>query len=346
MTPTQNAAQTQAWVQALQKYRQPDPKRTAWVLVNTLVPVIALWVLAWAALSVSHLLSFAIAILIGFFLMRVFCIQHDCGHGSLFKSKRANDICGRAVSLFTITPYAVWRKMHAVHHATHGDLDHREMGDVRTLTIKEYRARTPLGRFGYRVYRNPFFLFVLAPFFLFFIQYRLPVGLWHDRRYWVSAMSLNAVLACVLGAMYYAAGWAPILLIFLPSTLLGALAGVWTFYVQHQFEDTSWDRNEQWQVHHHAFYGSSHYILPAWLAWFTANIGIHHVHHLYARIPFYRLPEVLENEPDMRGAHTLTFRSSLKCIWMQLWDEDQRRMVSFADERAMRAGAAVLTPAE
>ncbi len=340
-------ADTRDWIRVLAQYREPSLARSLWVVTNTLVPFFAIWAVAWWALDISYWISFACAIVLGFFLMRIFCIQHDCGHGALFKSKRANDWLGRFVSILTITPYAVWRKMHAVHHETHGNLDRREMGDVRTLTVEEYYARGPAGRALYRFYRNPLFLFGLAPFILFFLQYRLPVGLWHDRKYWISAMGLNAILAVLLSAMYAAGGWAPILIIFVPSVLLGALAGVWTFYVQHQFEDTAWSRPPDWQVHDAALYGSSYVALPRWFAWFTANIGIHHVHHLYARIPFYRLPEVIADHPVFAETNRMSFMDSLKCANFHLWDERQQKILSFREaHRTYGTGSMAVVPAE
>lgn len=344
---TTSPAQARDWIRILAQYRERQLLRTWWVILNTLVPFFAIWAVAWWGLSVSYWISFACAIVLGFFLMRIFCLQHDAGHGALFKSKRANDWLGRVCSVLTITPYAVWRKMHAVHHETHGNLERREMGDVRTLTVEEYYARGPAGRFAYRLYRSAGFLFGVAPFLLFFVQYRLPVGLWDERKYWVSAMSLNAVLAVILGAMWWLGGWAPILMIFVPSVLLGALAGVWTFYVQHQFEDTAWTRPPDWQVHDAALHGSSYVDLPAWFAWFTANIGIHHVHHLYAKIPFYRLPEVIRDHPVFAETNRMSFLDSLKCVHFHLWDERLGRILSFREAHAIYGrGPEAVVPAE
>ena len=226
--------------------------------------------------------------------------------------------------------------MHDRHHRHSGNLDVRDLGEIRTLTIEEYRARSPLGQLSYRIYRHPIFLFVLAPFLLFFLQHRVPLGLMKEgSRFWISAMATNLGIAAVLGAMYAVAGWAPILLIFLPSTLVAAFAGVWTFYVHHQFEGAHFEDGDHWQVHEAALYGSSQVILPGWLQWMTANISLHHVHHLYSRIPFYRLPEVLDDHPELAAINRLSVRDSFAGLRMNLWDPTGRRLVSFAEARSL-----------
>ncbi|WP_245710790.1 fatty acid desaturase [Citreimonas salinaria] len=318
----------------LARYRDPSPLRSALELLVTLVPFVALWALAWWSLSISYPLAAAIAAVNGLFLVRLFMIQHDCGHAAFFRSRRFSDWAGRAIGVVTLTPYDVWKRTHAVHHASTGNLDKRGMGDVQTLTVAEFRALSPAARFRYRLYRNPLVLFGLGPFYLFFIQNRLPVGLMRaGRKYWISAMGTNLALAAVLSTLFYMGGLAPLLLIFLPTTLVAASIGVWLFYVQHQFEETSWDSDADWQLHDAALHGSSHYVLPGILRWFTANIGMHHVHHLQSRVPFYRLPEILRDHPPLAEAQCLTIRESLAGVGLQLWDEDSRRLVSFAGAR-------------
>jgi acyl-lipid omega-6 desaturase (Delta-12 desaturase) len=326
------------WVQVLAKYREPSTRRSIMELVVTLVPFVFLWVLAWMSLSVSYWLAFALAVLNGGFLVRIFVIQHDCGHASYFTNRKVQDWVGRMLGVLTLTPYDVWRRTHAIHHAHHGDLDMRGIGDVLTLTVQEYRARSRFGRFLYRMYRHPLVLFVLGPSYLFILQNRLPFGLMNKGwRYWTSAMGTNAMIAIVLGIIIWLGGLMPVLLIYLPTSVIAATIGVWLFYVQHQFEETHWSKGEDWQLHEAALIGSSHYVLPRPLRWLTANIGIHHVHHLYSRIPFYRLTEVLRDHADLAQAQRLTIRQSLGSVHLHLWDERRKRLMSFREERRLHA---------
>lgn len=324
------------WLPVLAPYKVPEVRRSLWAMAVTLVPFIGLWALAWWSLQGPVVFTLLLSIAIGAFLMRVFCLQHDCGHGSFFASRRACNALGAVLGVVTITPYAVWREVHDRHHRHSGNLDVRDMGEIRTLTVEEYNARTPFGRLRYRLYRNPVTLFVIGPFWLFFMQNRLPMGLMTaGRKYWISAMGTNAGIAAALGVMYYFGGWAPILLIFLPSTFFAAFAGVWTFYMHHQFEGAHYDGADHWQVHEAALHGSSQVVLPVWLQWITANISLHHVHHLYARIPFYRLPEVLADHPELAAMNRLSLRDSLAGLNMKLWDPNGRKLVSFAQARAL-----------
>ena len=330
--PPRNA---RAWLSTLARYREPMSARSLFELAATLVPFVALWVLAWAALFVSAWLALSVALLNGAFLVRIFVIQHDCGHGSFLTNRKAQDWIGRTLGVLTLTPYAVWKRTHSIHHAHHGDLDQRGIGDVLTLTIDEYRARSAVGRLMYRLYRHPVVLFLLGPSYLFILQNRLPMGLMNAGwRYWTSAMGTNAMISIALGLMIWFGGLMPVLLIFLPTSVVAATIGVWLFYVQHQFEETHWSRGEQWQLHHAALEGSSHYVLPQPLQWLSGNIGIHHVHHLYSRIPFYRLPEVLRDHRELAEAQRLTIGESLATVRLHLWDETEGRLVSFAEVRA------------
>ena len=326
------------WVPILARYREPSDRRSLLEIGVTLVPFALLWALGWWALSLSPWLAAAIALLNAAFLVRLFVIQHDCGHGSLFRSRALGDWTGRALGVLTLTPYDVWRRQHAAHHGSAGNLDRRGMGEVYTMTAAEYRAQSWLGRLRYRVYRHPAFLFGLAPAYVFLLQNRLPVGLMGAGAiYWVSAMGTNLAVASALGAIALAGGLMPILVLFLPTTVAAAAIGVWLFYVQHQFEDTIYDHEPQWQLHEAALHGSSHYDLPAPLHWITANIGLHHVHHLNSRIPFYRLPAVLRDHPELDGAEQrLTLGESLRCVKLKLWDEERRKLVTVAD--AARGG--------
>lgn len=340
MTSTDDTASAQVrdardWVRLLAQYREPCRRRSIFELLVTLVPFAGLWALAWASMSVSYWLALGLSILNGLFLVRIFCIQHDCGHAAFFQSRRAQDWVGRCLGVLTLTPYDVWRRTHSLHHAAHGNLDRRGIGDVLTLTVAEYRARGRFGRLVYRLYRHPLVLFGMGPSYLFLLQNRLPLGLMTSgRRYWISAMGTNATIAAALGLMIWQGGMTPVLLIFLPTTVVAATIGMWLFYVQHQFEETSWDHDPDWQLHEAALHGSSHYVLPGPLRWLTANIGMHHVHHLQSRVPFYRLPEVLRDHPQLADAQRLTLRESLGCVRRHLWDEKNRRLVSFAAARA------------
>jgi len=325
------------WVKVLAQYREPNLTRSLFELSITIIPFVALWALAWWAMSVSYWLTFGISLLNAAFLVRIFAIQHDCGHGAFFASRSVSDWLGRVLGVLTVTPYDVWRHAHSVHHSGSGNLDKQGMGDIHTMTVKEYRALSWLGRLQYRVYRNPIVLFGLAPGYLFLLQQRLPVGMMDRLKFWISAMGTNAAIFVVLGTIIYFGGIMPVLLIFLPSTILAAMAGVWLFYVQHQFEETHFDRDEDWQIHDAALHGSSYYVMPGILNWFSANIGIHHVHHLYSRIPFYRLPQVLRDNPELAEYNRLTIRESLATVRMHLWDEDSRRLLTFAQEGALRA---------
>lgn len=327
--------QARRWLSILARYREPTTKRSLIELGITLGPFLTIWALAIWTLSFSPWLALALAVINGGFLVRIFIIQHDCGHGSFLANRKWQDWIGRSLGVLTLTPYAVWKRTHAIHHAHHGDLDQRGIGDVHTLTVAEYRALSPLGRLQYRMYRHPLVLFVLGPGYLFLLQNRLPIGLmaagW---RYWVSAMGTNAVIGLALAALIWFGGMAPVLLVFLPSTLVAATIGVWLFYVQHQFETTHWSRGEDWQLHDAALEGSSHYVLPQPLRWFSGNIGIHHVHHLYSRIPFYRLPEVLRDHRELAEAQRLTIGESLASARLHLWDEAEGKLTSFAAARA------------
>ena len=331
-TPTDQSRQdsARAWVVKLARYREPSTWRSLFELAVTLVPFVFLWVLAWAALDVSAWLSLAIAVLNGGFLVRIFIIQHDLGHASYFGNRTAADWLGRALGVITLTPYDVWRRTHAIHHAHHGNLDQRGIGDVLTLTVDEYRARSAWGRLMYRLYRHPLVLFVLGPSYLFIVQNRLPVGLMSSGwRYWVSAMGTNAFIVMIVSLILWLDGLMPLLLIYIPTSVIAATIGVWLFYVQHQFEQTHWAETPDWQIHDAALEGSSHYKLPRPLQWMTGNIGIHHVHHLYSRIPFYRLTEVLADQPALAQAQKLTIRQSISCVKLKLWDEKTKRLLSF-----------------
>ncbi|WP_290897609.1 fatty acid desaturase [Hoeflea sp.] len=324
------------WTRMLAGYQRPIPSRSIFELAVTLVPFFAIWAVAWWMLTISTPLALALALANAAFLVRLFIIQHDCGHGSLFRNRRLCDWIGRGLGVLTLTPYDVWRRTHAIHHATAGNLDRRGIGDIPILTVREYREKGWLGRGLYRLVRNPVILFGVVPFYTFFLQNRLPVHLMRSgRRFWLSAMATNAVIGLALTVIVWLGGWDVLLFVFLPTMLLGAIAGMWFFYVQHQFEETSWQHEDDWNIREAALYGSSHYALPGILRWITANIGVHHVHHLACRIPFYRLPEVIKDHGTLEQTRRITLRESFRCARLHLWDEKSRRLLSFAEARAL-----------
>ena len=332
---TQTPRSPAEWTRVLMKYRTPILSRSLVALTATILPFLLIWTVAWLLISVSPWLSLCLALLNAGFLVRIFLIQHDCGHAAFFGSRALNDWTGRILGVLTLTPYDVWRRTHAIHHSTTGNLDRRGVGDIPTMTVSEFQAKSRLQRIVYRALRNPLFLFGIAPFYIFFLQNRLPVGLMRSGRiYWASALLTNAGMAGTLALLWIFGGLQVILLIFLPTTLFASSIGMWLFYVQHQFEDTEWDHEPDWVVQNAALHGSSYYVLPPVLNWFTANIGAHHVHHLASRIPFYRLSEVLREHDMLAGIQRITLLDSLRCARLHLWDEDARRLVTFAEAKA------------
>ncbi len=320
------------WLRILRDYREPSHTRSTFEIAITAALFVAFWFGSWSALQWSWWFSLAVSIPAAGFLVRLFMIQHDCGHGTLFRQRWLNDWVGRSIGALTLTPYGHWRHSHNVHHASSGNLERRGIGDIGTLTVREYRGCTPLQRLGYRLYRHPAIMFGVGPAYLFVLQHRLPVGaMGAGWRPWLSTMGTNIAIAVVIAAIVWFVGWWPFLLVHVPITLLAASIGVWLFYVQHQFEDTFWAEASNWTLPEAALYGSSHYDLPGVLRWFTANIGIHHVHHLCSRIPYYRLTSVLRAHPELATVGRLTLMQSLRCVPLVLWDEEQRRLISFRE---------------
>ena len=313
-------------------YRDPIPVRALAQLANTLVPYLAL--VGAMLVGAAHGYWIVVALLslpAGGLLVRLFIIQHDCGHGSFLPTRRLNDGIGRALSLLTATPYDSWKRAHSLHHASTGDLSRRGIGDVQTLTVREYLARTRWGRLRYRLYRNVFLLIGIgSPLNFLFLQ-RMPFGVglpW--RAAWRDVLALNVGLVAALGALTFATGsiWV-VLGALVPTICVAAWIGGWLFYVQHQYEDTVWDDGESWRFPEAALGGSSYYVLPRVLQWFTGNVGLHHVHHLNSRIPNYRLQECLDAHDSLGRIGRLTLRESLSCIRLALWDEESRRLVAF-----------------
>jgi len=326
------------WVRRLDRYRSPSNGRGSYELAVTAIPLVITWALTYWSVLQGHIWLYApMLVLSAGFLVRLFLIQHDCGHRAFFASRRANDCIGRILSVFTLTPYDYWRRAHAIHHATHGNLGRRGVGDVDTLTVAEYLARSRWSRLRYRAYRHPLVMFGIGPAFIFVIQHRFPMGFMRDGWLpWASTMGTNLAIAGALVLSIWAVGPSALLLVHVPILLLGAAVGVWLFYVQHQFEHTYWERPEAWNVREGALRGSSHYCLPGVLKWFTANIGVHHIHHLSSQIPYYRLPTALREHPELNDVNRLTLIQSLRCVRLALWDEESRRLISFKELRELR----------
>ena len=339
--PARDAGQTTppAWKAIVAKYQKPSVPRGVWQILNTVIPYVALWYVIYLTLGIAWWLAVPLIVLAGGFLVRLFIIHHDCGHGSFFRSRWLNDWIGRIIGVLTLTPYDFWRHTHAVHHASSGNLARRGMGDIDTLTVREYLALPWWGRLRYRLYRHPAVMFGLGPIYMFVLQHRLPVGLMRDGwRPWLSTMLTNLAIAIIVAVLMFFIGIKAFLLVHLPIMLLAGAAGVWLFYVQHQFEETVWADETSWNRQDAALHGSSHYDLPGILRWFTANIGVHHVHHLSSAIPFYRLRDVLRDHPDLGKVGRLTLMQSLGCIRLVLWDEASRKLVSFRELRRLRIG--------
>jgi len=329
-----------AWLKILSKYRQPHAARSSFELAVTIIPFIGFWVLSWIAVHYSFWPGLILIVPAAGFLLRLFMIQHDCGHGSFFARRRIDDWTGRIIGILTLTPYDYWRRAHAEHHASAGNLDERGVGDIATLTIAEYQALSFRGRLVYRLYRNPVVMFGIGPIWLFLFKQRLPFGMMRSGlQPWVSTMATNAAVAIIAALLMWAVGVVPFLMVHLPIVVLAGAAGIWLFYVQHQFEETHWSEPPEWQFPHAALHGASNYDLPRPLMWLTANIGIHHVHHLASRVPYYRLPEVLRDHPELRNVGRITIMESLRCVKLVLWDEKTRRLVSFRDAAAVPAQA-------
>ncbi len=324
-----------AWKAIVLKYQEPSLARAIWQLVNTLGPFALLWVAMYWSLSYSYWLTAGCAALAGLFLVRIFIIFHDCGHGSFFKSKRANAIVGFITGMLTFTPYYQWRWEHSLHHATTGNLDRRGIGDVWTMTVQEYIESSRWKRFAYKLARNPFVLFVIAPFVLFVILQRIPRkggdaqerhSVWYMN---LALLGMVAVMSWIFGPLNY-------LIIQAISTGVSGVCGVWLFYIQHQFEDAYWEEHEEWDYTAAALKGSSYYKLPRVLQWLSGNIGFHHIHHLSSRIPNYYLERCHYSHPVFQQVKPITIRVSLKSLAYRLWDEQHKKLVGYRRMREVR----------
>lgn len=326
----------QRWVEVLRPYWGPDPRRSVGQLVVTSVLFFGCWALAYRALEVGWWLTLILAVPTAGLLMRMFLVQHDIGHGSYFRSRRVAEIVGFLLGVVTLTPYGYWRRTHAHHHAHSGDLDFRGLGDLDTLTVREFEALPWLGRLRYRLYRHPLVMFGLGPLWVFALKHRYPWDIPRDwERAWRSVRLTNLVILAVLAVLLLTLGPKAVLLVHGPVLVLSGAAGVWLFYVQHQFEDTYWHEHREWDFFDAGLHGSSHLVLPRPLQWLTANIGLHHIHHMSARIPNYKLQEVLDAHPELDRVTKITLWDGLKTLRLALWDETERRLVSFREARRL-----------
>lgn len=332
---TDRARSPEYWKKVLAPFKGADSRRSGIQLAVTVGLFVVGWVAMLRSLEVHYTLTLVLALPTAGLLMRLFMIQHDCGHGSYFKSRLARDATGFSIGVLTLIPYQYWRKTHAYHHAHSGDLDFRGFGDIDTLTVAEYRALSPMKRLGYRLYRNPLILLGIGPLFHFVVKHRYP---WDIPRSWKAAWAsvwwTNLCIALVVTAMVAAVGWQRFLLVQGPITVLTCSFGVLLFYVQHQFEDTYWHHHEEWDYFEASLLGSSHLVLPRPLQWITASIGLHHVHHLNALIPNYRLQECLDSIPELQKATKIRIRDAWRLLRLSLWDEDAGRLVRFAEVRS------------
>ena len=328
------------WQQLIAKYQRPDTRRSMWQLGNSVIPYLILWYLMYRSLAVSYWLTLALSLLAVGCLIRTFIIFHDCGHGAFFRSRKANDLVGFITGVLTLTPYYKWRREHAVHHATSGDLDRRSAGgEVWTLTVDEYLESPRRTRWAYRFYRNPLVMFGLGPAFVFLVRHRFTNSDVRERErrnvYWT-----NLGVAGMIALMVATMGIRAYLLIYIPIILISGAIAVWLFYVQHQFEAVYWERHDTWDYVPAALEGSSFYKLPKILQWYTGNIGYHHIHHLSPRIPNYFLQRCHDENPSLAALTPITLLTSLRSLGFRLWDEERRRMVGFGYLRTYKRARA------
>jgi omega-6 fatty acid desaturase (delta-12 desaturase) len=321
-----------SWKTLVKPYQLPENQRSLWQVINSFGPLFILWILMFLSLETSYWITLLLALPTAGMLVRIFIIQHDCGHGSFFTSRKSNDRLGMVCGVFTLTPYYQWRKNHAIHHATAGDLDRRDIHDVFTMTVKEYQEAPVVKKLRYRLYRNPITLFLIVPMMLFVVLYRFP-ALKSRRKEWMGVLLNDLILLILVLTASYFIGFGTFLLLYLPIIFIATFIGTWLFYVQHQFEETYWADSDEWDYASAALEGSSYYRLPKILQWFTGNIGFHHIHHLSPRIPNYKLEACHEDNLELQDVPTLTLSSSLKSATLTLWDEEEKRLISFSEYR-------------
>lgn len=323
------------WQPIVAKYAKPHLGRSLWQVANTLIPYVVLWILMIWSFEISYWITLGLSVLAAGFLMRTFIIFHDCGHGSFFKSQKANDFLGRITAFLNFTPYYRWKHDHAIHHATASDLDRRGTGDVYTMTVREYLAAPWWKKTAYRIMRNPFALLGVGPLLVFVITQRIPLPS-QGKRERASVWWTNFSLVLFIAFMCWLIGWKTYLLIQLPVIMISSTIGIWLFYVQHNFDPTYWDNHESWQFVKAGLQGSSFYKLPLILQWFSGNIGFHHIHHLHPQIPNYLLEKCHKANPLFQAVKPVTLRSSLRSFRLHLWDEASERLVGFGHLATLR----------
>jgi acyl-lipid omega-6 desaturase (Delta-12 desaturase) len=314
-------------------YEKSTTKASVWQLINTMAPFFVLWILAYQSLSVSYVLTLAISVVAAGFLVRIFIIFHDCCHHSFFKNRQANKILGMVTGVLTLFPYSQWQHEHNVHHATSSNLDKRGVGDIWVLTVEEYLALSFWGKLKYRLYRNPFVMFGLGPIYQFLLKNRFNrKGARKKER--VNTYLTNIIIVALASLLCWWLGWQSFLLVQVPIFLISGSLGIWLFYVQHTFEDSYFEEDENWEYVKAAVEGSSFYKLPKLLQWLTGNIGYHHVHHLSPRVPNYKLEEVHNSTPPLQNVPTITLATSLSSLKFRLWDESAKKFISFKEVKA------------
>jgi omega-6 fatty acid desaturase (delta-12 desaturase) len=316
--------------QVIRKYEQPNLLKAVWQLANTFIPYLTVCILMNLSYKggYSYWIILGLGIVAAGLLVRIFIFFHDCAHQSFFASRKANTVLGYICGVLTFTPYEEWRKSHGWHHNTFGDLDRRGKGDIWTLTAEEFRTASKPKRFRYRFFRNPFVLLCLGPAYLFLVSYRYPQS-GSKRRQYNSVIFTNAAIAIIIIVASLTIGFEAYALIQFPIIFLAGVIGVWLFYIQHQFEGVYWSRHDQWNPEKASLYGSSYYKLPKVIQWFTGNIGLHHIHHLRARIPNYNLQSAYEDTKALVDVEPLTLRKSIACLRLKLWDEKSQKLVGF-----------------
>jgi len=334
---TANNKKTSSWIDIIRRYNQPDNKKSIWQIINSLGGYIILWAAMYYSLGISYWITLGLAPIAAGFMVRLFIIFHDCGHGSFFKSDRANRIVGIITGSLAWTPYDRWHKDHSIHHNTVGNLDKRGIGDVWTVTVDEYESMSKWKKFNYRVYRHPLILFGIGPFLLFVLWFRFnkKEASQKERR---NTHLTNLILTVIVGGLILLMGWKAYLMIMLPITFIGTSAGTWLFYVQHQFEDVVWEHDEQWNYKEIALQGSSFLKAPKLLQWFSGNIGFHHVHHLGPKIPNYNLERCHKENTIFSSIKPVTLIKGIQTMKFKLWNEDANRLITFRQFRKATAG--------
>lgn len=318
------------WYAALSQFDKISHRKAIWQLVNTLIPYLMVWGLSIAVIKmdISRWFLVPLWILGAGFLVRIFIFFHDCTHRSFFRSRKANSVVGHILGALTFTAYHQWRKAHWRHHATAGDLDRRGAGDVWTMTLEEYQAAGKKQKLAYRLYRNPFIMLVLGPAYSFLIKQRFFTrNAGRDEK--KSVLITNLIILAIMVSAYFTIGLGSYLLIQIPAFLLAGSAGIWLFYVQHQYEDVYWANHTEWDPMKAALDGSSYFKLPGILRWFSGNIGFHHIHHLIPSTPNYNLPRIWKRVPEMQKANTITLWQSFKLFNLHVWDEAEKKLKSF-----------------